>query len=101
MKPYKVIIIICVICTAAVGSAMVIKAEEPRFKFSEMRQDELTQIIEILDNQAAALKKSLGKYKEGVNPEYGEIKSKIEELESERATAYKTWRERYEAGLLH
>jgi hypothetical protein len=83
------------------GSVMTMKAEEPRFKFSEMRQDELTQVMEILDNQITVLKKTLGKYKEGVNPEHGEIKNKMEELEGERAMAYKVWSERHEAGLLH
>jgi hypothetical protein len=53
------------------------------------------QIIEMLGTQIGTMRKNQEKYKYGVNPEYGEIQSKIEELEVERATAYKTWLERH------
>lgn len=69
-------------------------AKEPRFDYSNMRQDELMQLIEILEAQAGTLRKNQGRYKQGVNPEYGEIQNKIEELEAERAAAYKRWSKR-------
>ena len=90
MRYIKRALIICVSFMIVAGTVTAIKAEEARFKFSEMRQDELMQIIEILENQVGTLKKNLGKYKEGVNPEYKEIQSKIEELESELQLAYKS-----------
>lgn len=90
MKFIKKALIICVSFLIIAGPATAIRCEEARFKFSEMRQDELMQIIEILENQVGTLKKNLGKYKEDVNPEYKEIQAKIDELESELQLAYKS-----------
>jgi exonuclease VII small subunit len=86
----KKALMICVSFMVIAGTTAAIKAEEARFKFSDMRQDELMQVIEILENQVGTLKKNLEKYKEGVNPEYKEIQSKIDELESELQAAYKS-----------
>ena len=71
-----------------------VPAKEARFKFSDMRQDELMQIIEILDSQIGALKKSRDRYKKGASTEYAEIQKSIEGLESERAEASSVWSER-------
>ena len=71
------------------GTVAAVKAEEARFKFSDMRQDELMQIIEILEKQVGTLKKNRDNYKKDDGPEYKELQGKIEELESELAIAYK------------
>ncbi len=92
----KLMPVIFIVMALAAGSAAsgqdIVK--EPRFDYSNMKQDELMQIIEILEAQAGTLKRNQGKYKQGVNPEYEEIQNKIEELEAERAAAYKRWSER-------
>jgi len=99
LKPFGAMTVIfaCIMLAAGIASSAQaaeknsVKAPdgEARFDFDSMRQDELMQIIEILGSQIDALKRSREKYKDGVNPEYGEIQSKIEELEAERAAAYK------------
>ena len=89
MKLNKRALIICVSFILVAGTAAAVKTEEARFKFGDMRQDELMQIIEILEKQVGTLKKNRDKYKENVNPEYKELQGKIEELERELAIAYK------------
>ncbi|MFH1189752.1 MAG: hypothetical protein V1682_03600 [Candidatus Omnitrophota bacterium] len=84
----------------AAAIAMAASGEDARFKFSDMRQDELKQVMEILDAQIGSLKKNLGRYKKGVSPEYAEMEGKIEELESERAEAHKVWQGRDEEGKM-
>jgi len=69
-------------------------SKEKRFDYSNMRQDEIMQMIETLEGQIDILRKNQEKYKSGINPEYEEIQQKIEELELERGMAYKTWLER-------
>lgn len=83
-------LMICVSFMIIGGTATVLKCEEARFKFSEMRQDELMQIIEILEKQVGTLKKNREKYKEGASPEYKEIQGKIDSLEKELQLAYKS-----------
>jgi len=89
MRFIKRALIVCVSFMLVAGTAAVVKAEEARFKFSDMRQDELTQITEILEKQVGTLKKNRDNYKEDASPEYKELQGKIEELESELAIAYK------------
>lgn len=69
-------------------------AKERRFDYSNMRQDEIMQMVETLEGQVGILKKNQEKYKYGTHPEYDELQQKIEELELERGMAYKTWLER-------
>lgn len=85
----KTVSLICVGLMLVAGTAVVVKAEEARFKFSDMRQDELMQIIEILEKQVGTLRKNRDNYKEDGSPEYKELQGKIEELERELAIAYK------------
>ncbi len=68
--------------------------EEARFDFSNMRQDELLQVMDTLENQIKTVTNNLSKYKFEVDPEYEEMQKRIESLETERAAAYKTWYER-------
>ncbi len=63
-------------------------AEGARFDYNNMEQDELMQIIETLDGQVDTLKKNLGNYKYGADPEYDKIQKKIEDLEVERGLAH-------------
>ncbi|MBU0881335.1 MAG: hypothetical protein KJ584_01690 [Candidatus Omnitrophica bacterium] len=89
MRFIKRALIVCVSFMLVAGTATVAKAEKARFKFSDMRQDELMQIIEILEKQVGTLRKNRDNYKEDGSPEYKELQGKIEELERELAIAYK------------
>ena len=89
MRFIKKALIICVSFILVIGTAAVVRAEEARFKFSDMRQDELMQIIEILEKQVGTLRKNRDNYKEDAGPEYKELQGKIEELERELAIAHK------------
>ncbi|MBU0605520.1 MAG: hypothetical protein KKH77_04450 [Candidatus Omnitrophica bacterium] len=89
MRFIKRALIVCVSFMLVAGTATAAKAEEARFKFSDMRQDELMQIIEILEKQVGTLRKNRDNYKEDGSPEYKELQGKIEELERELAIAYK------------
>lgn len=102
MKTIKMISVICIAMALAAGPAVSEQdtAKEPRFDYNNMRQDELMQIMNVLETQAGTLKKNQAKYKRGVNPEYEEIQSKIEELEGEREAAYKKLSERWQEGDL-
>jgi hypothetical protein len=68
--------------------------KERRFDFGNMRQDELAQIMDTLEDQICNIRKNQVKYKYGIDLEYGEMQNKIEALEVERAEAYKVWYER-------
>ena len=98
MKTIKILVVIFIAATFAAGSAASEQdaAKEPRFDYNNMRQDELMQIMNVLETQAGTLKKNQAKYKRGVNPEYEEIQNKIEDLEGERAAAYKKLSERWQ-----
>lgn len=70
--------------------------KEARYDCGKLRQDELMQIVETLRDQIVKIEKNRDRYKEGVDPEFTELQGKIEDLEVERALAYKTWYERRE-----
>lgn len=97
MKAVRILIAIFSIAVFAAGSALAgpDAAKEPRFDYDGMRQDELMQIMNVLETQAATLRKNQAKYKRGVNPEYKEIQDKIDSLEAEREAAYKKLSERW------
>lgn len=68
--------------------------EEPRFDFSNMRQDELLQIMDTIGSQINTIRNNQSKYERGFDKEYEEMQGRIESLETERAHAYETWFER-------
>lgn len=98
MKMIRTLAVIFIVTALAAGPALPGQdvAEEPRFDYNNMRQDELMQIMNVLDAQAATMKKNQAKYKRGVNPEYEEIQKKIDQLEGERNEAYKKLSERWQ-----
>lgn len=97
MRTIRILIAVFIMAAFAAGPASAEQgaAKEPRFDYDGMRQDELMQIMNVLETQAATLKKNQAKYKSGVNPEYKEIQDKIDELEAEREEAYKKLSERW------
>ncbi|MFA6321106.1 MAG: hypothetical protein WCY36_04535 [Candidatus Omnitrophota bacterium] len=68
---------------------------KPSFKsdnkdiYDKMSHEELTKLIDDMGGRAADLEKEQAAYKYGVNPEYDQIQSEIEDLQTQRGVAYK------------
>ena len=65
-----------------------------RFGFEKMGQAALLKKVDTLKVEIDSLEKEQADYKYGQDPKYDEIQRRIENLETERGMAYKTWLER-------
>lgn len=66
-----------------------VPAGEIRYDYGLMRPDELMQMMDTLDLQAATLRKNQQNFKPGKDPEFDELQKKIELLEVERGMIFR------------
>ncbi|MDD5427640.1 MAG: hypothetical protein PHI58_00165 [Candidatus Omnitrophica bacterium] len=77
---------------------------KPAFKsdnkdiYDKMSRDELSKLIDDLGGRVTDLEKEQGVYKYGTNPEYDQIQSEIEDLQTQRGVAYKVLFEKINGG---
>jgi len=67
---------------------------EKRYNFENMSEEEISKRMNLLKSEIILLEQQQASYKYGQDPQYDMIQRKIENAETERGIAYKTWFEK-------